>query len=34
MDGKRHKHIDIYRSLEPKMKGTGFIKTDAQMKTK
>ncbi|KYN28556.1 hypothetical protein ALC57_02025, partial [Trachymyrmex cornetzi] len=34
MDGKRHKHIDIYKSLEPKMKEMGFIKTGAQMKTK
>ncbi|EFN84016.1 hypothetical protein EAI_09922, partial [Harpegnathos saltator] len=34
MDGKRHKHIDIYNSLEPKMREIGFIKTGAQMKTK
>jgi hypothetical protein len=34
MDGKRHKHIDIYKSLEPNMKEMGFIKTGAQMKTK
>lgn len=34
MDGKRHKHIDIYNSLESRMKEMGFIKTGAQMKTK
>lgn len=34
MDGKRHKHIDIYKSLEPKMREIGFIKSGAQMKTK
>lgn len=34
MDGKRHKHIDIYNSLEPSMKEMGFIKSGAQMKIK
>ncbi|XP_026827665.1 ras guanine nucleotide exchange factor P-like [Ooceraea biroi] len=34
MDGKRHKHIDIYNSLEPAMKEMGFIKSGAQMKIK
>ncbi|XP_018374450.1 PREDICTED: uncharacterized protein LOC108768500 [Trachymyrmex cornetzi] len=34
MDGKRHKHIDIYNSLEPSMKEMGFIKSGVQMKVK
>lgn len=34
MDGKRHKHIDIYNSLEPKMKEIGFINSGTQMKIK
>ncbi|KYN22017.1 Zinc finger protein with KRAB and SCAN domains 2, partial [Trachymyrmex cornetzi] len=34
MDGKRHKHTDIYNSLEPSMKEMGFLKSGAQMKIK
>ncbi|GLV33320.1 hypothetical protein CBL_11759 [Carabus blaptoides fortunei] len=34
MDGKKHKHIEIFKSLENDMKERGFIKTASQMKIK
>lgn len=34
LDGKKHKHIDIFKTLEDDMKALGFIKTASQMKIK
>lgn len=34
MDGKRHKHVEIFRMLEPQMKEKGYAKTADQMKLK
>ncbi|XP_077276963.1 uncharacterized protein LOC143905409 isoform X2 [Temnothorax americanus] len=34
MDGKKYKHIDVYKSLEPSMKQAGFVKSGEQMQLK
>lgn len=34
MDGRKHKHVDIFRSLVPEMEKRGFFKTAEQMKLK
>lgn len=34
MDGKKHKHVEIFRMLEPQMKEKSYAKTADQMKLK
>ncbi|XP_071572575.1 uncharacterized protein [Temnothorax nylanderi] len=34
MDGKKYKHIDVYKSLESDMKQAGFVKSGIQMRLK
>ncbi|KAF5301446.1 hypothetical protein FQA39_LY02175 [Lamprigera yunnana] len=34
MDGKRHKHIEIFKLVEEKLKDKGFIKTASQLQIK
>lgn len=34
MDGKKYKHIDIFRTFVPQMEQKGYLKTPEQMKLK
>lgn len=34
MDGKKHKHVEIFKMLEPEMEKQGYKKTAEQMKLK
>jgi hypothetical protein len=34
MDGKRHRHVEIFKLVEDKMKEMGFIKTASQLQIK